>query len=263
MPEYEDLLLLESAGLKPTLINGLNSHRVYRAGVSGLYKTGSWNHNSPDNFNGQIEIHSWDPHYVGRHYLKERTVYLVDNCLGWNVVPPTYLLRHGSLQVFVEGKTLDTIYRKSKFYSHPDTAKIAVLDFLLFQQDRAERNLLVKKTGGIVAIDNELSFQPTYLKAHNYVWELIDSKAVAWWYRNPTSILDKLIQDVLVNYDRIRSVVTDELISHNVIHFGQLIREMDSRFIHLESLGFVEAVTRWFKLQLSSVPFHRKFTRHP
>lgn len=113
---------------------------------------------------------------IGKDLLREVGAYQIDKLLGWDVVPPTALRfdENGAIVSAQESagkrkgwndnedwlkkvaRTRDKTKMEKRSYS--DFMKIALLDYILGQQDRHSGNFIVNKvTGHVAAIDNELA----------------------------------------------------------------------------------------------------------
>lgn len=112
---------------------------------------------------------------IGQDLLREVGAYQLDKLLGWGVVPPT-ALRFDEAGTVVSAQESagvrnwdfnrryiaevadDEHASKAVYRSYTDFIKIALLDYILGQQDRHGGNFIVnKRTGRVLAIDNELA----------------------------------------------------------------------------------------------------------
>lgn len=108
---------------------------------------------------------------VGTYYKRERAAYLVDQFLGFGLVPPTVIReigdKVGSVQEFVSNFTDGFDYRcelswrgnddeKNKLWKK-DLAVLRLFDMLIANSDRHEGNVIVKD-GRVIAIDHGFSF---------------------------------------------------------------------------------------------------------
>lgn len=131
-----------------------------------------------------LERELWD-FPLGSLVLRERATYLLDQMLGWNLVPRTELVETSdglaSLQDWVQGEaTLIDIFPSAEIPStwrevvsgqneaglpvslaHADSSelqKIAVLDVIVNNADRKGGHLLTDSTGQTFAIDHGVTF---------------------------------------------------------------------------------------------------------
>ncbi|MBU6348097.1 MAG: SCO1664 family protein, partial [Actinomycetales bacterium] len=131
-----------------------------------------------------LERELWD-FPLGSLVLRERATYLLDQMLGWNLVPRTELVETSdglaSLQDWVQGEaTLIDIFPSAEIPStwrevvsgqneaglpvslaHADSSelqKIAVLDAIVNNADRKAGHLLTDSTGQTFAIDHGVTF---------------------------------------------------------------------------------------------------------
>jgi len=263
-------------------VKKLHSHCVHLVDVGGvrcIYKLGTPSQSAVDvqEWSLHKEGICWDPFYKGKHYLKEELVYLMCKEMEWDIVPPTAtrLDIYGSVQLFIEGETLQENsgkrFDRNALINTPDGAQMAVLDFLTNQKDRSWKNIMVTPSNRLIAIDNELAFEPKVITDKmysqyvepSYVWELLDSRAVGWWFRQQDQKLVKIaLNDVLELSELIVSLVKHGLESHEVLHSKQLLEEMCIRYDLLAKHGFVEAVKLWYKYAFQNIPFKRRLTRH-
>lgn len=125
----------------------------------------------PGSFNCPIKSDSSPLLDPGYGYLREIAAYILDKSFAG--VPETYLITNvmkqsgtaqfGSLQRFVDndGNSADV---SSSLYNTEDIHRIGILDLRIFNMDRNEENLLIKKTGAssykLVPIDHTYSIPP-------------------------------------------------------------------------------------------------------
>jgi|GEM_PF-1847452 hypothetical protein len=116
---------------------------------------------------GEVDFSRGFGHKQGTLYLRERAAYLVDRFLGFNLVPPTTIRevdgRVGSVQQFIpDTQELCEISHTDCAAHDSDFGRLMLFDYLVWNADRNERNLLVSKTPegkrSIHAIDNSLTF---------------------------------------------------------------------------------------------------------
>lgn len=101
-------------------------------------------------------------HVKGEYYKRERASFLVDKFLGLHLVPPTIIRdvegRVGSLQEFIpDAKSGLEINEQTRDALASEFYKLGVLDFIIWNSDRARHNYLVTDNK-VHAIDNGLSF---------------------------------------------------------------------------------------------------------
>lgn len=112
---------------------------------------------------------------IGQDLLREVGAYQLDKLLGWGVVPPTAIRFDEAGAVvsaqesagvrdwdfnkrYVTDVAAGRVHSKAAQRSYTDFVKIALLDYILGQQDRHDGNFIVnKRTGHVSAIDNELA----------------------------------------------------------------------------------------------------------
>lgn len=219
---------------------------------------------------GKNETENWDPYYAFQHYLKEQVVSEVDDVLQWGLVPTSVTRGDFALQVFITGKTLEQYAAKSRdkkkqrfaCLDNLTGARIAVLDFICNQKDRSWKNMMIDPSGQVYCIDNELAFEPTYLKEADYVWELIDSRAVEWWYRNgDRSVIKSVVEDFLLKKGSVIKMIIESLV--DTPHKNQLVLEMLRRIEYLKCTSdFTDAVHMWYEYAFRVIPRKRRLSRH-
>jgi hypothetical protein len=96
------------------------------------------------------------------YYLRERAVYEIDHALGFGVVPETRVREQdgdiGSVQAWVHNA--ETGINTPEWWNAGDPldmARVAVLDYIVYNMDRHNKNFLVGPAGRMFAIDNGLS----------------------------------------------------------------------------------------------------------
>lgn len=92
----------------------------------------------------------------GTYYLRERTAFLTDRALGFNLVPPTVIRKIdqnvGSFQKFIADASLGGEIGWQDI-PEEELMKLFLLDYILWSSDRHDGNFLVKGNK-IYAIDN-------------------------------------------------------------------------------------------------------------
>ncbi len=135
--------------------------------VRGIYK--------PER--GERELWDFPPGLAHR----EAGVFLVDQALGWGVVPPTIVredlpLGFGSLQLFMEADFSQHYFTLISDETHHDALRrICALDVIVNNTDRKSGHCLLGKgllgtDGSVWAIDNGLSFHHEY-KLRTVIWD--------------------------------------------------------------------------------------------
>ena len=112
---------------------------------------------------------------------REQGAFLVDESLGWNVVPPTVLRSDlpfgmGSIQLFVpfqRGQHYGTIAHNEHF--QPRLEKICALDIVINNADRKAGHCLLGLDGRVWAIDNALSFHHDF-KLRTVIWDFANTE---------------------------------------------------------------------------------------
>ena len=98
--------------------------------------------------------------------------------------------------------------QKEKLKSHPDLKKIGFMDFVTFNNDRHDSNLMIDSNGNPLAIDNSLAgrrdLDPTYPENQDMWWQQPgdglgtgfkeaakpDAATWSWWNNNKQKIID-------------------------------------------------------------------------
>jgi len=97
---------------------------------------------------------------AGTYYKRERAAYLVDQFLGFDLVPPTVIRKidgkEGSLQEFIPNAPVASRCDESQ-WNKEELKKLWVFDYIIYNSDRHGSNLLIKDEK-VYAIDNGLSF---------------------------------------------------------------------------------------------------------
>ena len=109
---------------------------------------------------------------------REAAAYNLDEALGLGVVPETSLIESGgkwySLQNWVDNATLgEDVGRGLLLADQEDAGRVQLLDMIMGNADRHERNWLLTADGRLVAIDNGLSVvrdasAGSYFESHNF-----------------------------------------------------------------------------------------------
>ena len=103
----------------------------------------------------------------GTFFKRERSAYLVDRFLGFNLVPPTVIRKIkgeiGSFQQFVPDTNISVNVISAEILALPSWYKESLLrlwifDYLIWNSDRHGNNFLVDGKNKLWAIDNGLSF---------------------------------------------------------------------------------------------------------
>lgn len=117
--------------------------------MSGIFKPVS----------GEVELRK--PGVVpGSYFKRERAAYLIDQDLGFNLVPPTVIRsiegETGSLQMFVENATVAALLKDTNL-PEADLMKMWLFDLIIRNTDRHKGNFLVSQDH-VVAIDQGAAF---------------------------------------------------------------------------------------------------------
>ncbi len=107
---------------------------------------------------------------------RETGAFLVDNALGWNLVPPTVVRDDlpfdvGSLQLFMPANFEEhyfTLVSEERF--RPELQRICALDIVINNTDRKSGHCLLGTDGTMWAIDNGLSFHSQF-KLRTVIWD--------------------------------------------------------------------------------------------
>lgn len=150
----------------------------FEGGVSGVFKSEDY---EPYLAEQNVPMDMETMHY------RERAAYIVDEALGFGLVPPTVIrelevegeddLKVGSLQLFLEHAhhfhTKDEETRKELLHLYEERiVTMALLDFIIWNEDRNFANVLIDyEKGEFYAIDNGTSFEsrnePVYFYDHS------------------------------------------------------------------------------------------------
>lgn len=101
------------------------------------------------------------PDIPGNFYIREAAAYELDKMLGIGLVPPTVVMDIdgdiGSSQYFVKAKNALAVYGWEAKVSVDQMTKAALLDYLLFNEDRHGKNFMIDEKDNLVLIDNGLT----------------------------------------------------------------------------------------------------------
>lgn len=111
---------------------------------------------------------------AGSYCFRERAAFLVDQALGFNLVPTTVIREVkgevSSVQIFVPNGETVAQMSMEKFKGrkqNPDfqaqVEMLTIFDYLIYNSDRHASNLLIN-SDGVHAIDNSLAFSDNVLK---------------------------------------------------------------------------------------------------
>ena len=107
---------------------------------------------------------------------REEAAFLVDNSLGWDLVPPT-VIRHeapldrGSLQLFIPSHFEQHYFTLRELDQHIQAfQRLCALDVVINNTDRKSGHCLLGTDGSIWAIDNGLSFHHEF-KLRTVLWD--------------------------------------------------------------------------------------------
>ena len=110
-------------------------------------------------------------------HRRERAAYLLNEALGWALVPPTVVrsdapLGVGSLQWFIEGDQQEHYF--TLFADAPEThavlAQIALFDYVANNTDRKSGHVLRGSDGHVWGIDHGLCFSAAF-KLRTVIWD--------------------------------------------------------------------------------------------
>jgi uncharacterized repeat protein (TIGR03843 family) len=109
-------------------------------------------------------------------WKREIAAWLVDDALGWDIVPPTVRrddapLGVGSLQQFVDAdfeQHYFTLLEDERF--HPQLRRMCAFDLIVNNTDRKGGHCLVDEDGHVWGIDNGLSFAVEF-KVRTVIWD--------------------------------------------------------------------------------------------
>lgn len=109
----------------------------------------------------------------GTLYRREMATFLVSECLGWSLVPPTVIRDGpygvGSVQLFIEHDP-DEYFVPPVRRDREAAAQIALLDVILNNADRKTEHCLRDLDGRMWAIDHGLTFH-TDPKLRTVIWD--------------------------------------------------------------------------------------------
>ena len=132
---------------------------------------------------------------AGTLYKRERSAFLLDRLLGFDLVPPTVVGEGphgvGSVQLFIAHDPEAHYFTFHKQYGEI-MAQVSVLDFIINNADRKGGHLLCDEGGRVWAIDNGLSFHEAY-KMRTVVWDFSGEAISAEIITAITTLRQKLI----------------------------------------------------------------------
>ena len=124
----------------------------------------------------------WDfPH--GTLGKREVAAYLVDEALGWGLIPPTVIrggpYGPGSLQLFIHAREEEHFFtiQGDPAYAR-DLQRLAALDVIVNNADRKSGHCLLDQGGRLWAIDNALTFH-SEPKLRTVIWDYADQELPA------------------------------------------------------------------------------------
>jgi uncharacterized repeat protein (TIGR03843 family) len=146
----------------------------------------------------------WD--FPAGLWKREIAAWVVDDALGWGLVPPTVRrddapLGIGSLQRFVEAdfeQHYFTLLEEERY--HPQLRRMCAFDLIVNNTDRKGGHCLVDEDDHIWGIDNGLSFA-TEFKVRTVIWDFAGDP-----------IPDDVREDVMALLDRGLPSELDELL---------------------------------------------------
>ncbi len=107
---------------------------------------------------------------------REAAAFIVDQALGWGLVPPTVMrsdspLGDGSLQLFIPFRLQEHYFTLRDDDRHRfDLERLCALDIVINNTDRKSGHCLLGTDGSIWAIDNGLSFHHEF-KLRTVLWD--------------------------------------------------------------------------------------------
>lgn len=94
-------------------------------------------------------------------YIREAAAYELDKMLGIGLVPPTVVMDIdgdvGSAQYFVKAKNAILVYGWEARVPVDQMTKAALLDYLIYNEDRHGKNFMIDEKDNLILIDNGLS----------------------------------------------------------------------------------------------------------
>ena len=126
---------------------------------------------------------------------REAGAFLVDQALGWDLVPPTVVrddlpFDEGSLQLFVPADFEEHYFTLvSQEAWRPELERICALDIVINNTDRKSGHCLLGTDGTIWAIDNGLSFHSQF-KLRTVIWDFASEELPEGVRRDLEGLLD-------------------------------------------------------------------------
>lgn len=199
----------------------------------------------------------FDPTFREHHFVKEALFPTLAAVAGI-ACPPAAIRNHEGQQVLVRPWVVGTdlgvltagAQERCQLFIDLSTtnqmARIAVLDFLLFNSDRKLENLIVSEAQAI-PIDNEFILEPCGLPG--YSWQVLAAPWLRYYCANyanePTlrELVDRAGRDILVGSSELLAAVQRFGDHHDIpVH----IEEMTIRVALLQRHAFPVAVSLWF-----------------
>ena len=126
---------------------------------------------------------------------REAGAFLIDQALGWDLVPPTVVrddlpLDEGSLQLFMPADFEEHYFTLvSQVSLRPELEHICALDIVINNTDRKSGHCLLGTDGTIWAIDNGLSFHSQF-KLRTVIWDFAGEELPDGVRRDLRGLLD-------------------------------------------------------------------------
>ena len=126
---------------------------------------------------------------------REAGAFLIDQALGWDVVPPTVVrtdlpFGEGSLQLFMPADFEEHYFTLvSQASLHPELRRVCALDIVINNTDRKSGHCLLGTDGTIWAIDNGLSFHAEF-KLRTVIWDFAGDRLPVEVSRDLRELLD-------------------------------------------------------------------------
>lgn len=133
---------------------------------------------------------------------RERGAFLVDEALGWNVVPPTVLRRDmpfglGSVQLFIPSDHKHHYFTMiANDHLRPRLERICALDIVINNADRKAGHCLLDNNGKVWAIDNGLTFHHDF-KLRTVIWDFANNEIPSSIQHDLQCLLDSGLPDRL------------------------------------------------------------------
>lgn len=110
---------------------------------------------------------------AGTLYKRECAAYVLDDMLGWNIIPRT-IIRDGtygigSAQVFIDHNPVNNYYKVTEKH-HEQLRKIACFDLVANNTDRKADHIIIDDKGKLWGIDQGLTFH-TDIKIRTVIWD--------------------------------------------------------------------------------------------